>query len=89
MLRADNRALLGSRGMVIYLDVSLDNQYLRTSADRNRPLLQGGNLRQKLIDLRTQRDPIYREMADMVIDTDSNNPTQVARAIQRELIKRN
>ncbi len=85
VLRPENRKMLAARGTVIYLRVTLENQYLRTSADRNRPLLQGGNLKEKLKKLRDERDPLYRALADHVLNTDNRTPATVAQAIQRHL----
>jgi len=85
VLRPENRKMLAARGTVIYLRVSLENQHLRTSADRNRPLLQGGNLMAKLKKLRDDRDPLYTALADHVLDTDNRTPNNVAQSIQRKL----
>jgi len=41
----------------------------RTRIDRSRPLLQGGDPRDRLEKLYAERDPLYREVADLVIDT--------------------
>lgn len=85
VLRPENRKMLAARGTVIYLRVSLKNQHLRTSADRNRPLLQGGNLMEKLQKLRDDRDPLYTALADHILDTDDRTPNNVAQSIQRKL----
>lgn len=85
VLRPENRKMLAARGTVIYLRVSLKNQHLRTSADRNRPLLQGGDLMEKLQKLRDERDPLYTALADHVLDTDDRTPNNVAQTIQRKL----
>lgn len=63
VLRPENRTLLNSRGVVIYLDVSLDEQLRRTSADKNRPLLQTANPRAVLEKLRAERKPLYEAVA--------------------------
>jgi shikimate kinase len=41
----------------------------RTRADKSRPLLQGGDPRERLEALYAARDPLYREVADLVIET--------------------
>lgn len=63
VLRPENRMLLHERGVVIYLDVSLEEQLRRTSADKNRPLLQTANPRAVLEKLREERRPLYEEVA--------------------------
>ena len=46
-----NRQHLAARGLVIYLQTSVDQQLQRTGRDRNRPLLQTANPRAKLNEL--------------------------------------
>jgi shikimate kinase len=69
ILSATNREDLHSRGTVIYLRATIDDLYARTRRDKNRPLLQTGDPRARLTELFTQRDPLYREIAHIVIDT--------------------
>ena len=75
---ADNRNHLGARGYVVYLFTSVDQQVLRTSRGREWPLLDGGDPRQILEDLLAVRDPLYREIADLVVDTDGRKVKSVA-----------
>jgi len=67
VLRAENRKNLKASGWIIYLDVPLPTLCERTRHDKNRPLLQVSNPLQKLRELHVQRDPLYREIADLVI----------------------
>jgi shikimate kinase len=85
ILDADNREHLSERGVVIYLHASINQQLARTKHDRNRPLLQTDNPRQRLQDLMHQRDPLYREIADLVIDTDGKRVMAVVNQIIRKL----
>jgi shikimate kinase len=85
ILDADNRKHLAERGLVIYLRASVNQQLARTKHDRNRPLLQTDNPRQRLDDLMHQRDPLYREIADLVIDTDGKRVMAVVNQIIRKL----
>ncbi len=71
VLRAENRDMLKQRGYVIYLHISADQQFKRTRHDRSRPLLQVANPRAKLKSLNAERDPLYREVADLVWETGS------------------
>jgi shikimate kinase len=68
VLRAENRACLKDHGLVVYLDVPPKVLYERTRHDRNRPLLQVADPLARLETLHTERDPLYREVADVVID---------------------
>lgn len=81
VLREENRKRLKERGVVIYLYASLDQLYERTSRDRNRPLLQTEDPRGKLEQLITERDPLYREVADMVVHTEDRSIKSVVKEI--------
>jgi len=85
ILDADNRKHLAERGLVIYLHASVNQQLARTKHDRNRPLLQTDYPRQRLEDLMQLRDPLYREIADLVIDTDGKRVMAVVNQIIRKL----
>ncbi len=87
VLREGNRRHLKERGVVIYLYASLDQLFERTSRDRNRPLLQTEDPRGKLEQLMTQRDPLYREVADMVVHTDDRSIRSVVKEILVRLEK--
>jgi shikimate kinase len=81
VLREENRNYLKQRGVVIYLFASIDQLFERTSRDRNRPLLQTENPRQKIEELMEQRDPLYREVADIVVHTDDRSIRSVIKEI--------
>jgi shikimate kinase len=85
ILDPENRDHLASRGTVIYLHASVPQQLRRTSRDRNRPLLQTANPRAKLEELMTARDPLYREIADLIINTDGMRVADVVRQIIHQL----
>lgn len=75
VLSAENREYLKTRGKVIWLQASLGTLSARTARDKSRPLLQapllkGNSAQQKLAQLLEQREPLYRSLADLVIDTD-------------------
>jgi shikimate kinase len=69
ILRPDNRQLLKSRCTVVYLRSSPEELFKRLRHDTTRPLLQGGGALGKLRELHRVRDPLYREVADFVIET--------------------
>jgi shikimate kinase len=85
VLRQDNRQLLCAGGKVIYLCTSVDQQLDRTARDRNRPLLQTPNPREILTGLMAVRDPLYREIADIIIQTDERPPRLVVQEILSQL----
>ena len=85
VLNPDNRAYLATRGTVIYLRASVGSILQRTAHDRNRPLLQTADPRRKLEELTTQREPLYREIADLVIDTGRPNVQSMVQTILDQL----
>ncbi len=87
ILAAENRKHLKARGTVVYLHTSVDQQLERTSRDRNRPLLQTENPRERLEQLMEIREPLYREIADLVVSTDANSVKHVVREIVNYLQK--
>ncbi len=78
---AQNRNHLGARGFVVYLYTTVDQQLERTRRGRSRPLLENGNPRQTLEDLMAVRDPMYREIADLIVETDGRKVKAVANEI--------
>lgn len=84
VLDADNRTVLAARGTVIYLHASIDQLAKRTARDRNRPLLQTEDPRSKLEEIMVVREPLYREVADIAIDTSGRN----VKAVVKDLLER-
>jgi shikimate kinase len=80
-----NRRHLAARGTVIYLCTTIDTQLERTSRDRNRPLLQTSNPRARLESLMAVRDPLYREIADIVVSTDNSRMPLLVNGIIKRL----
>ncbi len=81
VVNAQNRSFLGARGFVVYLYTTVDQQLARTQKGRERPLLENGDRKQILEDLMTERDGLYRETADLVIETDGRKVKAVANEI--------
>ncbi|QLB13419.1 shikimate kinase [Bisgaardia hudsonensis] len=78
----DNRNYLSARGIVIYLETTVEKQYQRTQRDKKRPLLQGvDDVRQVLEDLAKVRNPLYEEIADIVLSTDEQSAKVMATQI--------
>ncbi|WP_439106246.1 shikimate kinase AroK [Congregibacter sp.] len=85
VMREANRRVLASRGFVIYLHATLNEQIRRTRGDRSRPLLNGNDPETTLRELFELRDPLYRDIADYVIDTDSSSPKVIAQRLLAQL----
>ncbi len=85
ILDPQNREHLKSRGRVIYLHATVNQQLRRTRKDHNRPLLQTGNPRAKLEELLEIRDPLYRETAGLIVETDGMRVRDVVKKIMQRL----
>jgi len=85
VMREQNRQALRAGGRVVYLCTSVDQQLERTARDRNRPLLQTLDPRKTLTELMSLRDPLYRSVADIIIETDDRPPRAVVGEILRRL----
>jgi shikimate kinase len=77
----DSRSRLGARGFVVYLQTSVEQQLSRTQRGRERPMLENGDREHILRQLMELRDPMYREIADLVVETDGRRVQAVAREI--------
>ena len=80
-----NRAALRQRGTVVYLHAPLEVLIRRTRRDRDRPLLQTADPRASLERIVLDRDPLYREVADLVIETDHRSVPSVVSEVARRL----
>ena len=78
------RNRLSARGIVVYLQTTIDKQVARTQRDKRRPLLQKGEPEQILRNLAEERNPLYEEVADYIVDTDD----QSARAVANQIISK-
>ena len=85
VLAQENRELLKAHGTVVYLCASPADLWQRTRHDRNRPLLQTDNPLQKLTELYRERDPLYREVADLVVDTGNQSLSALAHRLEQRL----
>lgn len=80
-----NRELIKAAGKTVYLHASVEQQLARTGKDKSRPLLNVENREQVLSELMALREPLYRELADIVYQTDDRNPRIIAKEIHAKL----
>lgn len=85
VLMPENQSHLKNHGKIIYLRANVHDLWLRTRNDKNRPLLQGGDVKQKLERLYLERDPIYRELATYIVDTGAQSATEITNQIEHLL----
>lgn len=80
-----NQPLLHKLGKVVYLRATVDTLLSRLKDDSNRPLLQGGTMREKIETLMEQREATYKKVADLVVDTDNRSFEHIYRIIKKHI----
>ena len=85
VVREENRRVLVQNGTVVYLRAALEELWQRTRHDHSRPLLQAVDRRAKLEQLFIQRDPLYREVATLIVDTGKQSLRGLAQQIEQRL----
>jgi shikimate kinase len=85
VLSPHNRQLLVENGVVVYLRAAVPDLWNRTRHDRNRPLLRTGEPLATLEQLYAERDPLYREVADIIVDTGDQSPGSLVHKLERKL----
>lgn len=85
VIEADNRRVLSERGVVVYLETSVDQQIERTRHARHRPLLNDTDAERTLDTLMQRRAQLYAEIADITVSTDGRRVQLVAEEIYAEL----
>jgi len=85
ILSPENRQILSERGTVIYLHANPVELWHRTKGGEGRPLLQNGDAREILENLYSIRDPLYREIADHVIETGKPSVNQLVNTLIMQL----
>ena len=88
VLLPENREVLRASGFVAYLRVPPAILYERTRHDRNRPLLQVADPLARLEALHAQRDPLYREVADIIVDGGRGNAQSITCLLAKEATQR-
>lgn len=87
VLSPENRKLLTGNGVVVYLRAAPADLWRRTRHDKNRPLLQTVDPLARLEQLYAERDPLYREVADIVVDTGSQSLAGLAHRLEQQLLQ--
>ncbi|MGZ5166251.1 MAG: shikimate kinase [Burkholderiales bacterium] len=88
VLSEQNRRLLFQRGRVVYLRAAPLDLWQRTRQDRNRPLLHTSDPLAKLTELFAERDPLYREIAHIIMDTGNQSLSSLAHRLEQKLAER-
>ena len=86
VLSAENRALLKERGKVIYLNAKPQHLAKRMAYDKDRPLLQQGNMLDTLNQLYKDRHPLYLNVASFIVETGQQKTQTIIHKIEALLI---
>jgi len=88
VIKQENRELLKKNSFVVYLSSSIEQLVMRTAKSKSRPLLERSNNRNKTIrDLVKKREPLYQEVADVVIDTTGKKLYAIINEIKKAIPK--
>lgn len=85
VLDPDNRRRLASRGFVVYLHAPVEKLLARTRVDTHRPLLQTADPEQKMRDLLAFREPLYHEIANLIIDTSALTLNDIVKTVRNAI----
>jgi len=85
VLSQQSRDALRNNGIVVYLKSTVSDLWQRTRHDRNRPLLQTADPRAKLKELHDLRDPLYTQVADLIMPTGKQSAHSLVLQLQQEL----
>ncbi len=85
ILGEDNRRAMRRSGTVVYLHTPVETQLKRTSNSKHRPLLLSGDPADSLRSLMTVREPLYRQEADIIVQSNNRSPHSVVRELVRKL----
>lgn len=88
VLSPANRELMRRRAFVVHLHVSVQAQLSRLARDRTRPLLQRPDRAQVLDRMAGEREPLYRELAELCLDTDHHVPAEATAQLVLQLAAR-
>jgi shikimate kinase len=86
ILNEENRALISQADIVIYLVADIEQLVKRTEKDKKRPLLQVADPEQKIRQLISERDALYREVATRIVMTDARSPKILAKQIAANIL---
>lgn len=85
ILAEENRQSLSKNGTVVYLRANVAELWRRTRNDKSRPLLQTDNPRAKLEQLFEERNPLYSEVASIIVDTGGQPVAHIVQLLEELL----
>jgi shikimate kinase len=83
----DTRSLLSSRGKVVYVEATIEQQLQRTAKETTRPLLRVDDKESVLRELMVEREPLYKSIADVVVETNGATVKNIVNKISTFLVE--
>jgi shikimate kinase len=77
----ENIGLLKKLGFVVWLSATVETIFARVSLNRDRPLLYTDDPLQTITDMLAEREPLYRETADLTVETDKFHSEEITHGI--------
>ena len=85
VLRPENRTVMSNASTVVYLEASLSTLVSRTEGKTKRPLLVGKDVSKVLQEIMAVREPLYREVADVTVESTGGSAKELAGVIAKKL----
>ncbi len=86
ILKKINIEFMKEKGLVVFLDIDLETQLKRVKYRKHRPLLKDFGLDEKLKILKNERDPIYNNISDYIIDVSDKDKSTIVEEIENKLL---
>ena len=86
ILKKTNVNIMKEMGLIVFLDINLKAQFKRVKYRKHRPLLKNSNLEEKLKILKNERDTIYNNISDYIIDVSDKDKNTIVEEIENKLL---
>ena len=85
ILKLENIKIMKSSGTIIFLDIDVETQLSRVKNKKNRPLLDSNNMAENLVNIKKDRDYIYKNISDYIISISGKNKSEIVGEIQNHI----
>lgn len=82
ILKLKNIKVMKNSGTIIFLDIDVETQLSRVRNKKNRPLLDRNNMAENLVNIKKERDYIYKNISDYIINISGKNKSEIVGEIQ-------
>jgi shikimate kinase len=85
ILKLENIKIMKNSGTIIFLDIDVETQLSRVKNKKNRPLLDSNNMAENLVNIKKDRDYIYKNISDYIISISGKNKSEIVGEIQNHI----